>query len=339
MLHVARMRDGSLPEWQEPLLLSDVSPEDMRLDLSGTSRLLVGLEANYGTVRQERLRWQRDQASVPVSVAEMRSVAQELAIRGGEHLRRDKAKATGFRYLDTKISAMQLDGRRVLHPVGFSGSVLDISALHYYAASDIAETISSIRQQVGATEFSRVWMLDWAARSLLTAKGVSLPAVFVQEMSTVLLTTSTHNRHVLSIGEESFAQYLARSVSELSAHDAVSFLYAFTDDDRRHRELMAVAQPALRRWARSLERVLLEAGDLPEGARLPILFPWKIPSVIRYGTRPDIVPHVFSRLPGLRFQLLTLPEMLAEPAETRHDAYAALMDALDAADPFAMNRT
>lgn len=343
MLHMAQVREGSSPDWEEPLLLSGLLAADVdalvkRVQTRAVQRVLIGLEATYAHVREEKLRWQREQPNTPMSISEMRAISRELGILGRERSRRERSGMSGYQYVETQVFAMQIDGRRVLHPVGFSGATLEIAATHIYAAHDVAQVIARIAEAGSRKKTVRSFALDWAARSLLLAKGVVLPAMMVQELSTAIIP-KVSQRHVLGVGEESFAQYLARNVSELSAQDIAGFLYNYRDESRHHRELMASVQPALRRWARATEEAMLADGTFAHDALVPMLFPWRVPSVFRYATRPDIRGHLFRQLPNIRWQLLSLPEVLSSPRTTRHDAYAELLLTLDEADPYMMNRT
>ncbi len=340
---MGQVSDGRRPLWRDPLLLSELEASAVDSALKGvlkrgTDTLFIGLESQLASMREERLVWQREQPRASFSVAELRALTRELDIRGREALRRDATRRGRMQYVQTSINGITLDSRRILNPVGFSGTTLEISATHIYVAQDIGEVIERIRS--GATRVRvRTIVLDRALRKLLLADGLTLPAVIVQDLSTVVLGASRSERHVIGIGEDSIAQHLARNAAHVDAVEIATFLYAHVRDDRSHRELMAVAQPALHRWARATEAILQELLVGATDTSIPLIFPWRIPSAFRHATSPQVRGHMFKNLPNVRWQLLSIPELTAEPQNSRHDAYAALLSTMDTSDPYTMNRT
>lgn len=336
MLHIGQGSLRGRVSWREPVLIADVETHPLEQEIRRligrrTKTVLIGLEGAYVRIQPEMLSWTRERANTPVSIAEMRAISRELTIRGRESLRRHHARAQQEEYIETMVERVEVDGRRVFNPTGFSGTMIRVQAQHCYAAKDIAGMIERIRSAASRTRV-RTIPLDGASQRVLIARGASFPAVILGEASTTLFLDTSASRHVIGIGEESIAQYLARSDFEEDAEDIATFLYAHQESSRRHRELMALTLPAIRRWARSVEHVLAEGLLGREDASVTMLFPWRVSAPFRHAVHPQIRAQVFRSLPRVRWQLLTIPELLQQPVKTRHDAYAALLREIDAKD-------
>jgi len=213
-----------------------------------------------------------------------------------------------------------------------------LNAIHCYVARDIAAVLERIRRQAVRADV-HVFPLDWTMQRMLVEAGMPFPVAILGETSTTVYEDHGLRRHVVNIGEEGIAQHLSRLDPQESAENIATFLYAYDENDRRHRELMAMALPAVRRWARAIE-VLLEPGltDSGEGVAT-LLSPWRIASPFRHATRPEVRSQIFTQIPSARWQLFTAPEVLQEPVTTRHDAYAKLLQRIYTRNAYAVHWT